>query len=550
MGYRSSQTMRFLGLMCVVVFMAAACTGADDANVASSDSDAEPADSSVSGDEEAPEPVDGDGGDVTVRMIGDWDTLDPHKINNPAQYVMFFTYSQLTAVDDNGMVIPYVADSWEATPSSATFHIRDDVVCADGTLLTPEAVYNSFVRYTDPDTGGRNIASVLGPGPHEFSFDNDAGTFTIDLGTPFNDLATGLARYNASIICPAGLEADADFDANSYGAGPFTLAENRPGDVIEVVSNPAFAWGPNGESSQDAGAPNAVRFRLVLDESTAVNLLLTGEIDSTLVDTPQNIQRLQNEDGLLRQQAWPMANHQLLLNHSEGLPGADQTIRRALFGVVDAEGYNQALFLGLGQTATSIISEFTPCYDPSTADLIPRFSVEEAQALLAEDGWELVDGLLTRDGETIDLTLDVQASSAPGGEYIAQQWTALGVDLTLNVLEDAAWLGATYGTQESEAAPLILRSPGNTPTPIIGFYSAGLNIPHIEDEVLEDLKNDAWSADTEEARCEAWGAVQRRFLEEDHLLPLVTAPIVWFSNGVDVQADGQTITGWGIRRVQ
>ena len=77
---------------------------------------------------------------VRVRVGGDWTALDPFILQGgeagPA--IDSATYDRLVTLD-NGKIIPYIATSWTQTPTSITFKLRGDVVCAGPDLKTTGA---------------------------------------------------------------------------------------------------------------------------------------------------------------------------------------------------------------------------------------------------------------------------------------------------------------------------------------------------------------------------------------------------------------------------
>src|SRR5579871_2820124 len=134
-------------------------------------------------------------GTVTIRMTGDWPGLDPNPApgngacNIPCSTVVYPLYDRLVATGPDPKnpgqiaILPYLATSWTATPTKVSFNLRKDATCSDGTPVTASIVKRSFERILG---GGRNVATY-GGGPFSMDADDAAGTFTLNLQTPFND---------------------------------------------------------------------------------------------------------------------------------------------------------------------------------------------------------------------------------------------------------------------------------------------------------------------------------------------------------------------------
>src|SRR4029077_8730130 len=127
----------------------------------------------------------------------------------------------------DGKLRPYLADSWEVTPTSITFKLRKDATCSDGTPVTPTVVRNSFQRMIDVKSPYR--ATLWGPGPYSVAADDAAGTFTFTVGTPFSTLVWGFSDtfpgVTTGIVCPAGLADPTQLKTKMFGAGAYTVAE-------------------------------------------------------------------------------------------------------------------------------------------------------------------------------------------------------------------------------------------------------------------------------------------------------------------------------------
>ena len=95
---------------------------------------------------------------------------------------------------ENGKLIPYLAESWQQTPTSLTFKLRTDATCADGSKVTATLVADNWKRLLNPDKASQNAAQFLGPGPYGINADDAAATVSITLSQPRGDAITPVLR--------------------------------------------------------------------------------------------------------------------------------------------------------------------------------------------------------------------------------------------------------------------------------------------------------------------------------------------------------------------
>ena len=85
---------------------------------------------------------------LTVAVASDMTSMDPHVGKEIAAVVVTNNiFATLLAKDENGQIIPYVAESWEQVDDvTIDFKIRQDITFHDGSKLTAEDVAYSLNR--------------------------------------------------------------------------------------------------------------------------------------------------------------------------------------------------------------------------------------------------------------------------------------------------------------------------------------------------------------------------------------------------------------------
>jgi peptide/nickel transport system substrate-binding protein len=189
------------------------------------------------------------------------------------------------------------------------------------------------------------------------------------------------------------------------------------------------------------GAPavKKITVRALPDPSTRVNALKAGEIDA-LMDLgsiqPEQVDSLKaNKDLKVGTQDIALS-HYLYFNSSKE-PYNDVRVRQALSMAVDREGLVKNTFLGYAIPGRSVIPPVAKKW--ARTDLKPPFDPAKAKSLAQEAlGGKTVKALLVL--STAQTTRYPYKSAA---EIMQQAWKALGFDVEIRIMDQAAWTAAT-----------------------------------------------------------------------------------------------------------
>ena len=496
------------------------------------------------------------GGTVVIRLGGDWGnpvdggqtvTSTPGGVLAEGMYDRLIDYNYKT-----GAIVPYLATSWTVTPSSVTFKIRTDATCSDGTPINASVVYNSFNRFISPQTKSLWPSTVYGPGPYTISKDDTAQTFTFATPKPFNNLLPAFGWYWTGIICPAGLQPGADFTKQSYGSGPYVFQSATHGADYTMVKRKGWNWGPKGESNP-AGRPDTLDFKVIENETTAANLVLTGGLDIANVGGADEI-RLKSDNTLDTQISQSYAPYTLQMNQAPGRPGADETVRKAVYTAIDPKAWNQAAYQGTGIISTNLQANPAGyCYTDLTS-IVPKPSASAAKQVLLSAGYTVdSNGKLAKEGK--ELTIDVVGSSSTGSgaEYLASALNSAGIGTQLNVTDYNSFAGLFKAGKFDLLVGLfgaaVPAGGANTANFFAGkLYPDGSNRMGRQDPQLDQLVANAYAYPFGEQACAAWKALNTYMIKNSDVLPWVAPTYYWFSKkgkfsyvGVGVVVDPPTV---------
>ncbi|TQS70067.1 ABC transporter substrate-binding protein [Rhodobacteraceae bacterium] len=282
-------------------------------------------------------------------------SLDPHQGQEATSLeIMANMYDRLVGSEPDGTLSPQLADSWEVTPESITFKLRENATFASGRPVTAEDVVWSLTRLMTLDQApssklkpagytAENIASML----HA----EDAHTFRLDLT---GDIAGDLMLYRlsevaASIIDREEVEAhDANGDqgnewlrTNGAGSGPFTLNRWDPNNIVLMDARDDY-WN---------GAPKLERvvMRHVPESQVERLMLERGDIDIAGALSAGDTTYFKDSDAVTVQSI-PTGGFYVLALNQERPELADPKVREALFKAIDYQGIETAILGPYGRT--------------------------------------------------------------------------------------------------------------------------------------------------------------------------------------------------------
>jgi peptide/nickel transport system substrate-binding protein len=329
-------------------------------------------------------------------------------------------------------VVPDLAQSWTANASLTeyTFRLRPGVKWHDGQPFSADDVKFTMDATLNPkvNAGMAGVVSAIAQ-----TSVVDANTVKFTLKYPYAPLPVMLG-YNVAIV-PKHLLENQDlnqpvqFIRNPVGTGPFKFKTFAQDSYLEVSANPDYYFG--------APMLDGIVFKVIPDGNVRLAQLKSRDIDFTVIDPPQ-VAAVQGATGIELRRA-PQVNYYFFaINHD--LPKfADVRVRQALTYAIDKQAIVKSILKGDGRPATGPINPLLGAYYNPNVETYP-YSLEKAQALLAEAGWKKgSDGVLANGkGEKFTLLFN-----GPKGypvmeqvmTYAQQQYQKLGFDVTLDIVD-------------------------------------------------------------------------------------------------------------------
>lgn len=486
-----------------------------------------------------------DGATFTLGMSSDPGNLDPLMGAGTSLFtVTQFAYDPLVSVDgETGEIQSALATSWDVQGTTVSLTLAEGITCSDGAELTATDVADSLNFVADPENQSPFLGTFL-PVDAKASADDAARTVTLELAAPAPFVLNGLGSL--PIVCPSGMADRSTLKAGTSGTGPYELTEAAPGDRYTYTLREGYTWGPDGASSDEKGLPATVVFRVVENETTAANLLLSGEINAAQVLGADG-ERLE-KSGLFAAETPALVGEQWY-NHADGRATSDPAVRMALTQAVDLGELAKVITAGAGGPAQVLATnEPVACPGDSVSGSLPAHDPDAAGALLDEAGWTLGgDGVRTKDGKPLSLTFLYQNNLGAAGDAAAElaveQWKEIGVDATAQAQNETTLTGTIFGAGDWDVSWVSLNV--NSPDQLVPFLSGpaapdGTNFSAIDDPDYAAAVEAATATNGTEG-CEQWLAAESGLIAKADIVPFANNTVRTFGSGAEFETPGQLV---------
>jgi peptide/nickel transport system substrate-binding protein len=371
-------------------------------------------------------------------------------------YLSYQVLDNLTSLDENHEVVPWLATEWSASEDGLTwtFTLKEGVEFTDGSPLTAEAVAYNFDYWV---AGGNSTAFVWLQDYYVSAEAVDELTLQINLSAPYPRLADNLTQGYFGIQSQEALETRTDEEncAAPIGSGAFIVDHWDRGEEIVLTRNDDYtSWPANAEHTGPAYVEEIV-WRFVPDATTRVAALQSGEVDA-IYDVPAVQWATLDAAGYqLEKYVTPGRPQQLAFNTQIG-PFTDVLVRQAFVYSLDRRAAVEAIGQGvIPYEGNGGVSQTTPGYSQAAADWYD-YDPEKANALLDEAGWTEFDdeGFRTKDGERLTVVLPYGAGSiinADGAailQGVKEQASQVGFDVELIPVPLSELFAGAYSTPE------------------------------------------------------------------------------------------------------
>ncbi|MDB0580197.1 glutathione ABC transporter substrate-binding protein [Salinicoccus roseus] len=478
-------------------------------------------------------------GDITIGLMEDIVTLDPHGSNDTTSaQVRGNIYETLVYQDIDMSLGSGLAEEWEEAESKKwNFKLKEDKTFHNGSNFTAEDVKATLDRVND--TAVASQAAFLYEMITEVEV-VDEHEVNIHTEYPFAPLPSHLAHNTAGIISKelidqdyqaaldeAGVDMTADeyYELREEGGSEYEgVVDEISAHIGSVVASEPDGTGHLKFQSRSAGEEvvlesfegfqgeernfNNVTFRVIPENGARIAELETGgiqvaaEVDSTSAERVKN-----NEETELVEQESVRTDY--LGFNVEKEPFDDVKVRQAISHAIDRDEIISGVYDDMGIKAEGPLAPDVWGYDENLEGV--EYDMERAKELLAET--DVAEGFNT----TLWVNDDQQVIDS--AVYIQEKLSELNIEVTIEQLEWGTYLERT-GNGEHEMFLLgwttvtadadnglyaLFHSDNHGSTGNRSFYS---------NEEVDALLEKGRKETDEEARFEAYSQAQEILVEE------------------------------------
>jgi len=472
---------------------------------------------------------------LTMLLPGDPGNLDPDFTSLSVTLATdHFLYDSLVSIAPGGAVEGNLATKWSGGTTQASYTLKKGITCSDGTPLTASDVAANISFIGNPKNASSRLSVWVPPGATATG-DNATGTVTVKSATPDAFLVTDVG--SAQIVCPGGMKNRDLIKEGADGTGMYTVTQAVPGSQYTLTLRKGYDWGPGGVTDKTRGVPAKVVLKVAPNMTTAANLLVSGQANIGEV-IGQDMQRLRAQHLYEQDVVAPLG--ELWFNQKPGMPGADPAVRKALTEAAQLTQLGQVLTSGTGKPATGLVAPgFSPCKGNTVGSNLPAHSLSAAKATLDSDGWTAgPGGTRVKNGTKLAMAFYYPTSlgtgTASAAELLQQEWSALGVQVTLRGITDpeldtmivagqAAWSAGIIPLTLTQPSQLVPFASGVTPPKGTNF--AFLNNAAYKADVTKAV------ARAGQAGCADWNAAETALISDIDLVPFVDSSVPTFGTG-------------------
>lgn len=331
-------------------------------------------------------------------------------------------YDTLMTFDEERNLVPRLAESMTPNADGTvwTIKLRPNVLFHDGTPFDAAAVkLNIDARRAVPITGTalKPISDVVVIDPL---------TVEVRMSTPWFGYDYTVAAQGGYMAAPAAIEAKDTTVA--IGTGPFKQAGTwRPGDPIRVTRNESY-WGPKAHL-------DGIEFKVIVDQTSRAAALESGDVDLILTQDPESVKKFRSTRGIVQVEDFAAEETFAMLNMAKA-PFDNIHARKALAHATNRQAVNEAVGGGIQKDADQPYTEDERYYleDSGYPPYDPDKAREEVAAYTAETGQPLA----------FTITTPSSNQQKTEAELLQAQWTAVGMQVSIEVLEQGSFLAQVF----------------------------------------------------------------------------------------------------------
>ncbi|WP_150271611.1 nickel ABC transporter substrate-binding protein [Paenibacillus tepidiphilus] len=394
-------------------------------------------------------------------------TLDPHTdVNYTA--VRAGIAETLVRISNDLSLQPAVAESWSSEDGQHwTFVIRSGLTFQNGQPVDAAAVQASLERAQAVNPSVKNSLHIR-------ELQAARQELTIITEKPYPQLPSDLVHPNTAIIAAELAE------SAPVGTGPFRFVSFQSGSQLKVERNEQY-WG---------GTVQLAQASILFNEDANARLLALQAKSADIVYRPpvESFAQLQADDSLTLESLTGLRTHQLMYNMNNEALRSEQ-VRKALDALIDRDAIVGSVMSGQATAAQGPFladAPFSPEYLPK------QFSLDQAREAFAAAGYDVENGLVSRQGKPLSfclLTYQSRAELPLISQLIQASAKELGIGLEIRQVDNIDEYLAASDDWDLATYSSITAPRGDASYFLNAAYTSGgaLNYGNVQEPELEAM---------------------------------------------------------------
>lgn len=346
--------------------------------------------------------------EVIAVLKAEPSNIDPHgNTELVAMTTQVQIFETLVAKDQEGNIVPCLAESWEQIDDcTIRFTLRDNVYFHNGEKLSAEDVVYTVQRAVEKPSSAAIFAAF---DPEKTKVVDE---LTVDVATksPFAAVFNYLTSTRGGIVSKKAVEemGDDQFGRSPVGTGPFVFDNWTSGTSITLKRNENY-WG-------EKPAYTTLTLKFITETANRALEIESGNADIVLDPDTSDLDRLAAIDGI-----------QVVSGNSYGMSYiaftmddevlSNPKVRQALSLALDLDTLVASVYGSYATPSESVMPNTVFAYQSQGAH---EYDVEKAKALLAEAGYP--------NGLSLTLNLPNGSEQQNIGIIAQNMWKQIGVN--------------------------------------------------------------------------------------------------------------------------
>lgn len=371
------------------------------------------------------------GGSITEGIVGNPRFINPLLAQKEVDRdLTMLIYSGLLRLDENGELVPDLAESWEVSTDGTLYTVvlKDGLTFHDGTPLTADDVIYTIALAQNSQA--KSVVQSVWNNVYVQKVDDRTITFTIsEAYVPFKyNLTLGILPKRLWENVPIEDFLFTELNTHPVGSGPYRLSG------IDETNGVPTKYSLQAFDDFALGKPyiENIYIKLYEDDADLQKANKTGDIT--------NIVNAEKENHQITEEITLPRTFSVYLNQNVNTIFAQKSIREALALGIDKKDLVDSVLDGKAEVLNGPVPNSLSPVDSISSEVDERLGgLEKSRSAFEAIGYVFnpETGLIEKDDEKISFTLTTADTPqlVSVAEYLVSKWKEIGIDVKLEIYD-------------------------------------------------------------------------------------------------------------------